>query len=77
VTATQGSIIGFFETLLTLVISFYLVGEEMRPRFYWGAGVVVLGLMLNQSLLVLQWEKTHWAKWTARINSRFEEGEGR
>ncbi len=48
VSATKGSIIGFFETQLTFVMSWLLMGEEIRLRCLGGAGVILLGLIINQ-----------------------------
>ncbi len=48
VSAAKGSIIGFFETQLTLVMSWVFAGEEISPRFLAGAFIILLGLIINQ-----------------------------
>jgi drug/metabolite transporter (DMT)-like permease len=50
VSATKGSIIGFFETQLTLLISWGFLGEEISPKLLTGALIILLGLIVNQSV---------------------------
>ena len=45
--ATQGSILGYTEILLTITASFFL-GEDFKPRFFIGGAIVVIGLVVNQ-----------------------------
>lgn len=52
VSATAGSIIGFAETLVTIGMSWFFLGEEMRPRFFAGALLILLGLLFNQRILL-------------------------
>jgi drug/metabolite transporter (DMT)-like permease len=53
-TAVKGSIIGFTEIPLTILLSFFF-GEEMKPRFFMGMAVIIFGLLINQN--VLRFEK--------------------
>jgi drug/metabolite transporter (DMT)-like permease len=57
VTAGRGSIIGFAETLFTLLLSFLVLGEEMKPRFWLGTVLILLGLVINQNGLTLTGKK--------------------
>lgn len=52
VPATKGSVIGFLETILTILLSFLLLGEEMRPNFWAGTVFIILGLLINQKLFI-------------------------
>ena len=48
-TAVKGSIIGFTEIPLTILLSSFF-GEEMKPRFFLGMAVIVIGLLINQNV---------------------------
>ncbi len=50
VTATKGSIMGFTETIATIGLSYWLTGEEMKPRFWLGTLLIILGLLINQNI---------------------------
>jgi drug/metabolite transporter (DMT)-like permease len=54
VTASRGSIIGFAETLFTLLLSFVILSEEMKPRFWLGAALILAGLLINQQRSILK-----------------------
>jgi drug/metabolite transporter (DMT)-like permease len=47
VSATQGSILGYTEILLTIAASFFL-GEDFKPRFFIGGAIIIAGLLINQ-----------------------------
>lgn len=48
-TAVKGSVIGFTEIPLTILLSFFF-GEEMKPRFFMGTAVIIFGLLINQNV---------------------------
>lgn len=50
-TASRGSIIGFSETIFTIVFSYLWLGEEIKSRFIFGTCLIVLGLLINQNLV--------------------------
>lgn len=49
-TAVKGSIIGFTEIPLTILLSFFF-GEEMKPRFFMGMAAIIFGLLINQNIV--------------------------
>ncbi len=48
VSAAKGSIIGFLETQLTIIMSWIFIGEELSQKFLAGAAIILLGLLINQ-----------------------------
>jgi drug/metabolite transporter (DMT)-like permease len=51
VKATVGSIVGMSELLFSIVLSFFLVSEEMPPKFFIGTFLIIIALVFNHAFM--------------------------
>lgn len=49
--ATKASVTSYFRIPFTIVLSYFILREQMTPRFYIGIGFIIAGLLIDSVLL--------------------------